>query len=424
MDQPREHPSSTPCETDQPRETAVLNPRQDLHDASTEQQDELSAHMSQAMGPVPPGYRSRYATSSFRGSPLRQNWPSQEMNDVEIAASHLSINGHSHSTSADLLSYPSRLLDIRATAIRSSSAENVQRSLLTSTTIPANPSSDYLGTSEQLDRIIIMRTEGVADVEDGQEHVEDRRKHADTSSDGVYLQSVDSSSFIGVSLSSLSPPHVRDASNPGEVIVISDDADSEDDTSMPRQTLQALGQPHNVNSIPFWGTHNMRAGQDQNSPITASTIPQQPPGFRALNALGPAVENQGASPGTSLRHSSVQRFSNLMEDRTKTKVADFDVVVTTRESSTTVESARSSADREPQAGSAAAKIDGIFQDLLAESTTADVQRVEWEKWAENQRGKKRSGNVWRTDLLLRNVKRQIQAKLQGRYPGCVCTILC
>ena len=402
---------------DQPREIAELNPRQALHAASTEQQDELSAHMSQVVGPAPPGYRPRYTTSSLHGFPLRQNWPSRVRNDVEIATSSLSINGHFHSTSADLLSYPSRLLDIRATAIRSGSAKNVQRFLLASTTIPANPSSDYLGTSEQLDRINLVKMESDADVADG-------LKHVDTSSDGVYLHSVDSSSFIGISLLSPSPPHTHDASNPGEVIVISDDSDSEDDTFMPRQKLQAPEQSHNVNSIPFSGTHNTCAGQDQNSSITTSTIPHQPQGFRALNALGPAVKNQGASPGTSLRHSSVQRFSNLMEDRTETKIADFDVVVTTRESSTTVESARSSADPEPQAGSAAAKIDGIFQDWIAEATIADVQRVEWKKWAESQRDEGRSSNVWRNDLLLRNVKKQIQAKLQGRYPGCVCTVPC
>lgn len=394
---------------------AAANPRQDLHYSSTQQHSGIAARMSQLMNPDLSGYLSPYATSSLKTSSVQQIWPSQEGNDVELPASPLSVSGSSRSRSPDLLSYPSRLLTAQAITTMSVSGVNVQRGLLTSTTIPTNdhPSSEYPGVSEQFDHTATIQTEDDGDIEDD-------RKHVDTCSDGVYLYSAASDSFIGVSLSSPSPPHVLDASNPGEVIVISDDDDSEDQTVIPELSLHTPKRFSNVNVLPFQTAHDAHVGRNQNHPAHGSTTVQQPQqGFRALSTPVPASKGHDVLPRSSSRQSSVLRCSNLKEVRAKANVADLDIMVMTRESSTTIESARSSADLEdrtgPQADSAAVTITGIFQSWVVDANVADVQRLEWEGLAESQRDDKKAGNVWKIDMLLRNVKRQIQAKLRGMF---------
>ena len=263
---------------DQVRETAAVTSRQDLHKPLTEKHGEFSTCMPRVMDPFPSGYRSWYATSSLGAFPLQRQWPSQEGNNVETPASSFSIDDSSHSRSPCLLSYPSRLLDTRAVAITKVSKGNVQRSLLISTKIPTDnhPSSDYRGISAYFDHAIDIRTGDDANVEDDQ-------KHIDTFADGVYLHCAASNSFIGVPLSSTSPPHAHHDSNSGAIIVISDDDDSENDTFIPRQTLRVPEEIHNLDGLPFRNTHDAHADQNKNQPARCSTTLQQPQGFRALS---------------------------------------------------------------------------------------------------------------------------------------------
>lgn len=394
-----------------------MSPRQDLHDSSTEQHGELSAHTSHVMDAGSFGYPSPYATSSLKAhpaqDPAQQIGPRQESNDIEMAVSPLSISDSTRSRSPDLLSYPSRLWNTRSIVEMSGSVENVHRCLLTSTTIPADdhPSSDYPGINEQFDHAAEMYTEYNGDYEDDREHV-------DTCSDGVYLHSAAPESFIGIALPSSLPPQVLDASNPGEVVVISDDDDSEDDTTMPKLSLQTSKRFPSVDPSSFQATYGAHVRRMQTGPARIPTTPRQQQGFKALSTPVPAPEGQEVSPRTSARQRSVLRYSNLKEAGAKAEIADFDIVVMTRESSTTIETARSSADSEvrtePQANSAAASITNIFRNWVGHANAADTQRVKWVEWAETQCDDKRTGRVWTKDILVRNIKRQIQTKLQGR----------
>ena len=399
---------------DQLCETATVAARQDLDIDLVEQQGEPSGRKFQVMGPVASGHLLPRAGSSPKASPLRQQWTSQEENSVGSPASPSGINVGARSSSPNLLSYPSRLLAVHVNATTSSPGEEVPQSLLTSTTIPRrNPLSDCYEVNDQLEDAVDTQMDD--DTDDG-----DIQKHVDTFSDGVYLHSAADDSFIGVSRSSPSPPQDQDALDPDSVIVISSVDNSEDDTSKaaPRTRNLLL----NTAVLTHRAAQDARFSQNENISTRGPTdSPQQPQGFRALSTLRPDLQDSAVSLSTSPRQSTVLRYSNLRKARGKSTVADFDVMIMERESSTNSASARNSADpephTEPQLDTAAGKITGIFEDWSIETNVADVQRLEWEEWGECQRNDKRTGDVWKKDLLLRNVKKQIQAKLRGRYPA-------
>lgn len=389
-------------ESDHLDEMAAMNLGQDLHDSSTEQHGELSTRMSHVedAGSLP--HPSPYATSSLSAQP---SGPCQESNDVEMAASPPSISDSITSIPQDLSSYPRRLWNARAIVTTSDPGENVQRCLLTSTTIPVNnlPSSDYPRMSEQIDHATNMYTEYDKDIEDDREHV-------NTYSDGVYLHSAAPESFIGIALPSSSPTNVLNASNSGEEIVISDDDDSEDDQTLAELSLQTPKRFPSVGPSSFQANYGAHVGQIQTRPARDRTTPRQQQGFTALSTPVPAPKGQEVLPRTSLRQSSVLRYSDVKEVGAKAEIADFDIVVTTRESSADPE-----VHTEPQADSAAATLTGIARSLDRHASAADMQQVKWLKWAKTQCGDKRTGGLWTKDTLLRDLKRQIQAKLRSRY---------
>lgn len=154
------------------------------------------------------------------------------------------------------------------------------------------------------------------------------------------------------------------------------------------------------------------------SPYATSSLSAQPSGSCQesndveMAASPPSISDSttSISQDLSLRQSSVLRYSDVKEVGAKAEIPDFDIVVTTHEGSADPE-----VHTDPQAGSAGATLIGSFRSLVGDASAADMQQVKWLKWAETQCGDKRTGRLWTKDTMLRNLKRQIQSKLQGRY---------
>ncbi len=277
--------------------------------------------------------------------------------------------------------------------------------------------------------------DGASDLDVGDKVDEGRapvqQEHVDVHSDGVYLNTASTDSFIGVSLS----PPAHQSTFP----------DTRPFTRFKR--VQPLPETYPAHASPTFNTRRDHGSSIKGLPDLSTTVP--PTGCRSLS-----VENATPRRGTrskslntrsrtppetsqevdflpmlppsgreikGLRRTSLTKFSNLKTGKSDEPVHDFDVVIVERESSgessTYAESSNEEADSSKLSEQTiAGQAFKIVQEGKIEAIAQEQKRLDWEAYGQQQRenGPIRFRPAWTKDLLLRECKRQIQDKLCSR----------